>query len=201
MLSCKFCLLKFLFQSFCVCIGPGLCSKNIVFVGRFQKSLTVTCWWNVPGTWLTRGENSLSQQLDWYYDKRMVRTVESNMEETLGFAGSVCPHDNTRAHDCLSGWSGESWWEVKSDNSMFKPRFLVKAMSVLFVCSFLKYKKNTAVLSAEFLFLAPWKMISEHFIGLLFTQAEGVQGFVSVIKCPLQQYWLRWWWMKIFPLS
>ena len=38
---------------------------------------------------------------------------------------------------------------------MFKPRFLVKAMSVPFMCSFLKYKKNTAVLSAEFLFLAP----------------------------------------------
>ena len=37
---------------------------------------------------------------------------------------------------------------------MFKPRFLVKAMSVPFVCSLLKYK-NTAVLSAEFLFLAP----------------------------------------------
>lgn len=52
-------------------------------------------------------------------------------------------------------WEGGGW-EVKSDHHRLKPKFLVKAMTVVpFVYSLSEHKENTAVLFAEFLFLAP----------------------------------------------
>lgn len=117
----------------------------------------------------------------------------------------LCVHVRQQKETSMAVFREKSWdgggWEVKSDNHGLKPKYLVKAMTVVpFVCSLSEHKENTAVLSAEFLFLAPWKMISEYFICLPFFEAEAVQCFLSLIKCPLQQYWLRRWQIKIFSL-